>query len=121
MLRLTRALVFVLAAPAALSAQEAPVAITGVTVIDVESGRRLADQTVIVRGNRIAEAGAGLRVPSGARVVDGAGRFLIPGLWDAHVHAVHPGDAVGHEQREEELGREWVHGVHVGTAWRNQS
>lgn len=90
MLRLLRALALLLAAPATLPAQEAPVAITGVTVIDVESGQRLADQTVIVRGNRIAEAGAGLRVPDGARVVDGAGKFLIPGLWDAHVHAAHP-------------------------------
>jgi imidazolonepropionase-like amidohydrolase len=90
-------------APAALSAQgltpavpppaRGPVAITGVTVIDVASGRRLPAQTVVVRGTRLAAVGpaARVRVPSGARVVDGRGKFLIPGLWDMHVHFMNTG------------------------------
>lgn len=66
----------------------APVAITGVTVIDVAVGRRLPAQTVVVRGRRIALAGASARVavPTHARVIDGRGKFLVPGLWDMHVH-----------------------------------
>ncbi len=72
------------------------IAITRVTVVDVESGRLLPDRTVVVSGNRITSVAAGpAAVPAGARVVDGAGGFLIPGLWDMHVHAAFPGiDAI---------------------------
>jgi imidazolonepropionase-like amidohydrolase len=60
----------------------------GVTVVDVESGRLQPGVTVIVEGDRIAETGQrpALRIPSGARLVDGKGTFLVPGLWDMHVH-----------------------------------
>jgi hypothetical protein len=58
-------------------------------VIDVASGATRSDNTVIVTGNRIVYAGpaTGANVPRGARVLDGRGKFLIPGLWDMHVHA----------------------------------
>jgi imidazolonepropionase-like amidohydrolase len=44
--------------------------------------------TVIVEGERIAEVGRkpAVRIPAGARMVEATGRFLIPGLWDMHVH-----------------------------------
>ena len=61
-------------------------AITHVTVIDVSSGAVQTDMTVVVAGNRIAELGKSATVPKNARVVDGRGKFLIPGLWDLHVH-----------------------------------
>lgn len=66
------------------------VAIASVTVVDVRDGRLLPDQTVIVTGNRIASvsSAADARIPATAAVIDGAGRFLIPGLWDMHVHLV---------------------------------
>ncbi len=66
-----------------------PTAITHVSVIDVASGATRADYTVIVGGSRIAYAGpaANAQLPRGARVIDGRGKFLIPGLWDMHVHA----------------------------------
>src|SRR5438067_10599586 len=65
-----------------------PLAITHVTVIDVDRGRPLPDQTVLVQADRIATVGpaAGVIVPPGMRVVDGRGTFLIPGLWDMHSH-----------------------------------
>ena len=64
-------------------------AIENVTVIDVESGNRTADQTVVVSGNRITAVGPDdVAVPAGARVIDGQGQFLIPGVWDMHVHAL---------------------------------
>src|SRR5262249_18767982 len=46
------------------------------------------DQTVLVRGERIAEVGpsSGFAVEPGSRIVDLRGRYLIPGLWDMHVH-----------------------------------
>ncbi len=66
-----------------------PLAITHVTVIDVLKGARLRDQTVVVAGNRITALGAAsaIPVPPGAIVVDGRGKFLVPGLWDMHVHS----------------------------------
>ena len=64
------------------------IAITHVSVIDVASGAIHPDNTVLVTGNRITYAGpaASATIPVGARVVDGRGKFLIPGLWDMHVH-----------------------------------
>ena len=80
------ALAFALGAPAARG--QTPIAITHVSVIDGSSPSPRGDQTVVVRGGRIAAVGpsAGVHVPAGARVVDGRGRYLIPGLWDMHVH-----------------------------------
>ncbi|MGH3896663.1 MAG: amidohydrolase family protein [Pseudonocardiaceae bacterium] len=64
------------------------VAITNVTVIDASGAAAQPDMTVVVRGDRIATVGASRQVPvpRDATVVDGAGKFLIPGLWDMHVH-----------------------------------
>jgi imidazolonepropionase-like amidohydrolase len=64
-------------------------AISHVTVIDVESGTRVADQTILVAGNKISKIGpaAHVAVPTGERNVDGRGKFLIPGMWDMHVHS----------------------------------
>ena len=57
-------------------------------MIDVASGATHPDNTVLVAGNRITFVGpaANATVPAGARVIDGRGKFLIPGLWDMHVH-----------------------------------
>ncbi|HUR94414.1 MAG TPA: amidohydrolase family protein [Gemmatimonadales bacterium] len=65
-----------------------PFALTHVTVIDVAGGPSRADQTLVVMGNRIARLGSSRRtsVPDGARVIDVHGKFVIPGLWDMHVH-----------------------------------
>lgn len=74
--------------------QGSPLAIVGVTVIDVAAGERLPGQTVLVRGSRIERVGpaAHVGVPAGATVVDGAGRYLLPGLADMHVHLYTEGD-----------------------------
>ncbi|MDP9206561.1 MAG: amidohydrolase family protein [Gemmatimonadota bacterium] len=57
-------------------------------MIDVASGATHSDNTVLVSGNRITFVGSSpsAAIPSGAHVVDGRGKFLIPGLWDMHVH-----------------------------------
>ncbi|MEM1089759.1 MAG: amidohydrolase family protein [Pseudomonadota bacterium] len=61
-------------------------AITNVTVIDAVHGRRDA-QTVVFRDDHIVAvqptSGA---PPNASRIIDGTGRYLIPGLWDFHVH-----------------------------------
>ena len=48
------------------------------------------DMTVIIEGNRITSIGksARIRLPKRAQVIDSTGKFLIPGLWDMHVHAL---------------------------------
>lgn len=63
-------------------------AITDVTVIDVEHDRSLAHRTVLVDGGRISAitASRAASIPAGALRLDGHGRFLIPGLVDMHVH-----------------------------------
>ncbi len=63
-------------------------AIVGVSVVDVSAGTTLPDRTVVVAGDRIETVGpaSGVAVPSGTVRIDGRGRFLMPGLIDAHVH-----------------------------------
>ena len=64
------------------------VAFEHVTVIPMDSERDLRDYTVVVRDGRIAAVGPARRtpIPAGAQRVDGAGKFLMPGLSDMHVH-----------------------------------
>jgi imidazolonepropionase-like amidohydrolase len=60
--------------------------IAGAAVFDPQAGF-LPDRHVLVRGERIVEvAAAPIAPPPQARVIDGRGLFLLPGLWDAHVH-----------------------------------
>jgi imidazolonepropionase-like amidohydrolase len=67
-----------------LLAAKPPVAIVDVTVVDILTAALHAHQTVVVSDDRISSVGA--RAPAGARIVSGRGKFLIPGLWDMHVH-----------------------------------
>ncbi|MEN3333247.1 MAG: hypothetical protein V7641_2612 [Blastocatellia bacterium] len=69
-------------------ADSQPLAITHVTVIDVTAAAPQSDMTVIVNGNHITAIGKTnkLRIPQGAQVIDATGKFLIPGLWDMHIH-----------------------------------
>lgn len=66
---------------------------THVTIMDGADSMPRQDQTVIVQGNRIVTVAASrsVQVPGGARVVNGRGKFLVPGLWDMHVHTTIPG------------------------------
>lgn len=81
-----------LLAPDPPVSQSPLVVIANVTVIDVSAadsrGARRRNQTVILRGDRILSVGptASAAIPDGSRVIDGTGHFLIPGLWDMHVH-----------------------------------
>lgn len=57
-----------------------------VNVIDAKSGVR-ANFNVLVTGNKIIEvSGNSIEIPLNCKVVDGKGKYLIPGLWDSHVH-----------------------------------
>ena len=69
-------------------------AITDVTVVPMTGDTTLRGATVVVRDGRITEVGAtrNVKVPSGARRVDGRGKYLIPGLADMHTHLYADGD-----------------------------
>jgi imidazolonepropionase-like amidohydrolase len=66
----------------------ATLALVHVRVVDAGGAPPRDDQTVLMRGRHIVAVGPThtTRVPAGARVLDGAGKVVIPGLWDMHVH-----------------------------------
>lgn len=65
-----------------------PLVFDRVTIVDVERGKLLPKQRVVIAGNRIQTVGAmgAVKLPQHAQVVDARGKYLIPGLWDMHVH-----------------------------------
>lgn len=66
--------------------QGRPIVITHVNIVDVADGRIVPNGTVVVRGRTITAIARGGAPPADARVIDGLGKFLIPGLWDMHAH-----------------------------------
>ncbi|HEY9405325.1 MAG TPA: amidohydrolase family protein, partial [Pyrinomonadaceae bacterium] len=81
--------------PAMLVAQTNPAArsqslvFTHVTVIDMTGVPARPDMTVVIGDGRISALGkfGRIRIPKGSKVINAAGRFLIPGLWDMHIHS----------------------------------
>jgi len=69
--------------------------ITHVAVVDVIAGSAQPDMTVEIDGRTIASIrpARDVSIRSGVRVVDGRGKYLIPGLWDMHVHVSWPAGA----------------------------
>ena len=70
-------------------------ALIHITVLDVRTGELMPDMTVLTGDGRIIEIGktAGVRVPENARLFEGSGKFVIPALWNMHVHSVNYGAA----------------------------
>jgi imidazolonepropionase-like amidohydrolase len=70
------------------AAQTGDLVIEHVTVINPGDGTQFPDTTVVVRGGEIASVAPlkGTKTPRTAQIVDGSGKFLIPGLWDMHTH-----------------------------------
>jgi hypothetical protein len=92
-LSLTVALFACLAAACFAVAQDHPIAETAirhVTVVNVATGAELKDQTVRIQGNRIASIAATQEADASLPGVDARGAYLIPGLWDMHVHVHEP-------------------------------
>ncbi len=79
---------FCLADQPTSSAKPKSLVLTHVTVIDASGAAAKPDMTVLILGDRIAEIGKSgkIRPPQNAETVNGDGKFLIPGLWDMHVH-----------------------------------
>src|SRR5512140_3913046 len=72
----------------------AQLAITHVSVIPMTENTVLKDQTVVITADKISALGPSksTKAPQGATIIDGRGKFLIPGLVDAHVHLLSPDD-----------------------------
>ncbi|HEY0703196.1 MAG TPA: amidohydrolase family protein [Candidatus Acidoferrales bacterium] len=55
-------------------------------LVDVDAGKVLDDQIILIRENRITAVGHGLAIPSGAEVIDLSSMTVLPGLIDCHTH-----------------------------------
>lgn len=71
--------------------------ITNVNVIDATGKPTQTGMTVVINGNRIAAIGktGKVKIPANAEIVDAVGKFLIPGLWDSHLHLTIAVDQAG--------------------------
>lgn len=97
----------------ATQSQTPMTAFVGATLVN-PGAQPVPNATIIVEGERIVRVGAGIPTPTGARVVDVSGRWIIPGLVDGHVHFFQSGglytrpdvvDLRKHSPYLEELGR----------------
>jgi imidazolonepropionase-like amidohydrolase len=84
-------------------------AITHVAVVPMTSDTVLRDATVLVRNGRIAAVGE-VRVPNGTTVIDGRGKYLVPGLADMHAH-LYADDSAPDSVAPYELGVYLANGV----------
>jgi imidazolonepropionase-like amidohydrolase len=120
----------VLAAAATTPAQPRAVGslvFTHVNVIDGTGGGLRRDQTVVTQGGRITAVGSADTTPppAEARVVDASGKFMIPGLWDMHVHTRY--DGIDHLRlfiangvtAVRDMGGPWEHFERV-TQWKRE-
>jgi imidazolonepropionase-like amidohydrolase len=81
-----------LAAAAQSQPSAHPIVLHAARLLDVKNGRVVKPGEVLVEGDRIVEAGAAVKHPAGAEVIDLGDRTLLPGLIDVHVHLfLHPG------------------------------
>ena len=91
------------------------------SVIDATGSPPRVDVSVAIADGRIISIGKGLEAPPGARVIDATGKFLIPGLWDMHVHLDPQGNALRMLVSSGITGiREMYSGISIATlaAWR---
>ena len=106
---------FALAAVAALFHAQPPadpvVAVRAARLIDGRGGAPIAPAVVVIRGERIEAAGAGVAVPAGARVIDMGGATLLPGLIDLHTHLTSTGVHWEDELLKTTPGQAALHGA----------
>ena len=62
--------------------------ITNVTIADVENQKMISNQTVVITDGLISNINSSkkIKVAANATIIDGAGKYLVPGLTDAHIH-----------------------------------
>ena len=77
---------FLLAIGLAAAAPHPDIVIRNITVVDVKTGNLLPHESVLIHGDRIQSIASTVRAAANAEAIDGRGKYLIPGLWDMHVH-----------------------------------
>jgi imidazolonepropionase-like amidohydrolase len=107
---------FALAAAAALFSAQSPaeplIVVRAARLIDGRGGAPIAPAVVVIRGERIEAAGAGVAVPAGARVIDMGAATLLPGLIDLHTHLTSTGVHWEDELVKTTPGQAALHGAH---------
>ena len=88
--RLTLLAAALLGSTARIEAQT--ITIDNVTIVDVTNGRLQQRKTIVVEGNRVARIENASATTRAAATLDGTGMFVIPGLWDMHIHAYFTND-----------------------------
>lgn len=73
------------------AADDPALLITHVTLVDGSSARPRPDSAVLIRDGRITHISSGDAARANVRTIDAQGKFLIPGLWDMHVHLLRKG------------------------------
>ena len=80
------AVIALTAAAHGVPAQPRTLVLSHVNLVDVAAGSIRRDMTVTIADGRITAIGGSAKPAKGAQVVDGTGKYVIPGLWDMHVH-----------------------------------
>jgi imidazolonepropionase-like amidohydrolase len=72
--------------PACIHAQQ--ILISNVNLVDVKTGKVIPGQSVIINNDKIEQTGAvnKIKAPAGIQTIDGSGKYLMPGMTDAHIH-----------------------------------
>ncbi len=62
--------------------------ITNVTIADVEKHKLISDQTIVITNDLITDIQSNkkIKIPENATIIDGTGKYILPGLTDAHIH-----------------------------------
>jgi imidazolonepropionase-like amidohydrolase len=65
-----------------------PSAIIGATLIDGNGGKPVLNSVIVISGDHVVAVGArgSISIPRGSKIIDASGRWIIPGMIDAHVH-----------------------------------
>lgn len=95
----------------ALAAKAQTVVFTNVNVIPMDKERVLMNQNVVVKDGVIVEVKRGAKIPTGAQVIDGRGKYLMPGMMDMHAHLLSDSDEFPDALAEDELKIFIAHGV----------
>ena len=96
-----------------ISARAELIYINAGNLLDVDSGKLLSNQTIVVEDERISRIGstASITIPTSARIIDLSDSTVLPGLIDMHVHLTGDIDAQGYDTLEASIPRNALYGA----------